>query len=330
MLRVGIIGMGGIGNTHADMYMDNGASRLVAVCDIIKERADAAASRLGAKAYYSAPEMFAAEDLDMVSVATAGVENGSDHYEPTIQSLEAGVHVLCEKPLCNDIEKAEKMVELARKKGLCMGTDLNHRFVPPAARAKKYIDDGELGELLFANMALWIDNANETAPYFHLRALHPHSIDVMRFFCGDVVKVQAFIMKPSYRKIWSNAQINMQFANGCLGHLTGSYDMSGNHPIERCEVAGTEGRFIIENVFESLTFMPRRRPERIVHSNNIFGGVGSFRDTFRNRINRFVEQVDSGDRPDEIEASGADGLAAQKVIEAAISSFETGEVVEIK
>jgi predicted dehydrogenase len=152
----------------------------------------------------------------------------------------------------------------------------------------------------------------------------------MRYFCGDVVKVQAFIMKPSYRKIWSNAQINMKFDNGCIGHLTGSYDMSGNHPIERCEVAGTEGRFIIENVFESLTFMPRRSPERIVYPNNIFGGVGSFRDTFRNRINRFVEQVDSGAKPDEIEASGADGLAAQKVIESAIISFETGDVVEIK
>jgi len=329
MLKAGIIGMGGIGNTHADMYVENERSDLVAVCDIIEERADAASSRLGAKAYYSAPEMLSAEDLDIVSVATAGVENGSDHFEPTMQALEAGLHVLCEKPLCNDVQKAEKMVELARKKGLCFGTDLNHRFVPQAERARKYIDDGELGELLFANMALWIDNRNETAPYFHLRALHPHSIDVMRFFCGDVVKVQAFMMKPSYRKIWSNAQINMQFDGGCIGHLTGSYDMSGNHPIERCEVAGTEGRFIIENVFESLTFLPRRRPERIVYPNNIFSGVGSFRDTFKNRINRFVEQVDSGAGPDEIEASGADGLAAQKVIEGAIRSFETGEVVEI-
>jgi len=329
MLKVGIIGMGGIGNTHADMYVENERSDLVAVCDIIKERADAASSRLGARTYYSAPEMLSAEDLDIVSVATAGVENGSDHFEPTMQALEAGAHVLCEKPLCNDIQKAEKMVELASKKGLCFGTDLNHRFVPQAERARKYIDDGELGELLFANMALWIDNQNETAPYFHLRALHPHSVDVMRFFCGDVVKVQAFIMKPSYRKIWSNAQINMQFDSGCIGHLTGSYDMSGNHPIERCEVAGTEGRFIIENVFQSLTFLPRRRPESIVHSNNIFSGVGSFRDTFKNRIDRFVEQVSTGAKPDEIEASGADGLAAQKVIEGAIRSFETGEVVEI-
>jgi UDP-N-acetylglucosamine 3-dehydrogenase len=329
MLKVGIIGMGGIGNTHADMYVANDRTELVSVCDLIRERADKAASRLKVIAYYSAPEMLEAEDLDVVSVATAGVENGSDHFEPTMQSLEAGLHVLCEKPLCNEIDKAEKMVEKAREKGLCLGTDLNHRFVPPAARARKYIDDGELGELLFANMALWIDNANETSPYFHLRALHPHSIDVMRFFCGDAVKVQAFFTKPSYRKIWSNAQINMLFANGCLGHLTGSYDMSGNHPIERCEVAGTEGRFIIENVFESLTFMPRRRPERAVYPNNIFGGVGSFRDTFRNRINRFIQQVDEGASPEEIEASGADGLAAQKVIEAAISSFETGEVIDI-
>jgi len=211
---------------------------------------------------------------------------------------------------------------------LDLGCNLNHYFTPPAERARKYIDDKELGELLFVNMALWIDNPNESSPYFHLRALHPHSIDVMRYFCGDVTKVHAFFTKPTYRKIWSNAQINMLFANGCVGHLTGSYDMSGNHPIERCEVAGTEGRFIIENVFESLTFMPRRKPERIVYQNNIFGGVGSFRDTFRNRINRFVEQVDSGCKPEEMEASGADGLAAQRIIEAAIKSNETGKVVK--
>jgi len=328
VLKVGIIGMGGIGNTHADMYKQNQRVQLIAVCDLIKERADKASARLGAKAYYTAPEMLAAEDLDMASVATAGVENGSDHFEPTMQALEAGLHVLCEKPLCNDVVKAERMVEKAKEKGLCLGTDLNHRFVPPAARARKYIDDKELGELLFVNMALWIDNPNESSPYFHLRALHPHSIDVMRYFCGDVTKVHAFFTKPTYRKIWSNAQINMLFANGCVGHLTGSYDMSGNHPIERCEVAGTEGRFIIENVFESLTFMPRRKPERIVYQNNIFGGVGSFRDTFRNRINRFVEQVDSGCKPEEMEASGADGLAAQRIIEAAIKSNETGKVVK--
>ncbi len=329
MLKVGVIGMGGIGNTHADMYRQNERVKLVAVCDLIKERADKAAARLGVKAYYSAPEMLDAEELDIVSVATAGVENGSDHFEPTMQALDAGVHVLCEKPLCNDVAKAEMMVEKAKEKGLCLGTNLNHRFVPPAARAKKYIEDKELGELLFVNMALWIDNPNESSPYFHLRALHPHSIDVMRYFCGDVTKVHAFFTRPSYRKIWSNAQINMLFANGCIGHLTGSYDMSGNHPIERCEVAGTEGRFIIENVFESLTFMPRRRPERIVYKNNIFSGVGSFRDTFKNRINRFVEQIASGCKPEEIEASGADGLAAQRIIEAAIKSHETGRVVKL-
>jgi predicted dehydrogenase len=66
-----------------------------------------------------------------------------------------------------------------------------------------------------------------------------------------------------------------------------------------------------------------------VHPNNIFGGVGSFRDTFRNRIDRFIEQVDEGASPEEIEASGADGLAAQKIIEAAIASFETGDVIDI-
>lgn len=329
MLKVGVVGMGGIGNTHADVYAENDEVELVAVCDLIADRADSAASRLGVDVYYKLTEMLDREELDVVSVTTSGVENGSDHHDPVMEALDSGVNVLCEKPLSNSIADAEEMVAKAKQEGLYLGTNLNHRFVPAAYRALKYIQEGEMGDLLFINMALWIDNPNDTTEYYHLRALHPHSIDVMRYFCGDVKRVQAFLTKPAERKNWSNAQINMEFANGCIGHLTGSYDMSGNHPIERCEVAGTEGRFIIENVFESLTFMPRRRPETIVHGNNIFGGVGSFRDTFRNRINRFVEQVAAGVDPGQIDASGADGLAAQKVIEAAIESHEKSAIVTV-
>ncbi len=329
MLEVGVVGMGGIGNTHADVYAENESVNLTAVCDLVKDKADSAASRLGVTAYYDLSDMLNKESLDIVSVTTAGVENGSHHYEPVMDALRSEVHVLCEKPLSNDLENAREMVQEARSRGLYLGTNLNHRFVPAARRAKKYVEDGELGDLLFINMALWIDNPNDTTPFFHLRALHPHSVDVMRYFCGDVKKVQAFLTKPSERKNWSNAQINMQFANGCIGHLTGSYDMSGNHPIERCEVAGTGGRFIIENVFERLIFMPRRRPERIVYPNNIFGGIGGFRDTFKNRIDRFVEQVESGADPEDIEASGADGLAAQTIIEGAIRSFQEETIVSI-
>jgi predicted dehydrogenase len=269
------------------------------------------------------------ERLDCVSVATAGVENGSHHYEPTMQAIAAGVHVLCEKPLSNEIERAREMVRAAREKGVYLGVDLNHRFVPVAARARELIQDGALGELLLINMQLWIRNPNESSPWFHLRALHPHSIDVMRYFCGDVARVHAFCTRPSTRKIWSTAQINVQFRNGVVGHLVGSYDMTTLHPFERCEVAGTKGRFVIDNVYESLTFYPHASEEATRVTNSIMAGMTGFRDTFKNRIHRFLEQVEARVPLDELEGSGAEGLAAQEVIEAAIRSFETGTVVEV-
>src|ERR671925_193972 len=87
MLRVAVIGMGGIGRTHARCYRNDPLAGLVAVCDIVKEKADAAAAEFGVKAYYSVKDLLAHEQLDSVSVPTAGVENGSFHYEPTMQAL---------------------------------------------------------------------------------------------------------------------------------------------------------------------------------------------------------------------------------------------------
>lgn len=120
--------------------------------------------------------------------------------------------------------------------------------------------------------------------------------------------------------------MNIQFASGAVGHLTGSYDASGFHPIERCEVAGSNGRGVIENVFQRLEWMPRNSPEKMVIDNGIMGGMGSFDDTFKNRIYKFVEQVKNDES---LVASGAEGLAAQEVIEAAIRSHENGTVEDV-
>ena len=80
MLHVGIVGLGGIGNTHARCYMDNPHTRIAAVCDIIKERADKAAAAYGAQAFYTVKAMLnSGVKLDACSMCTAGVENGGDH-----------------------------------------------------------------------------------------------------------------------------------------------------------------------------------------------------------------------------------------------------------
>ncbi|NLL83654.1 MAG: Gfo/Idh/MocA family oxidoreductase [Lentisphaerae bacterium] len=327
MQRVCVIGLGPIGNRHAKLYHENPLAELVGVCDINKERADAAAARFNVPAFYDVETMLRALAPDICSVATGGYEYGSDHYLPTMQSLSAGCHVLCEKPISNTISEAEEMVALAREKNLCFGIDLNHRFTPAAEAAKRWLDDGRLGHLLFVNMSMWIKNPTESSPWFQIKALHPHTVDVMRHFCGDVAAVHCFVSKGPGRTIWTNAQFNLKFKNGVVGSLTGSYDIERGHPMERCEVAGNKGRFVIEDMWREATLYPAGDLEKRVFTNPVFGGMRDFEDTFRNRINKFVTEVDAGITPDKIDGSGADGLAAQKVLQAAIDSVQNDTVI---
>jgi len=329
MLNVAIIGLGGIGNTHAGVYKASDKATLAAVCDMDKDRADKAAAQYGVPAFYSVADLVKNVELDAVSVTTAGPENGGHHFDPVMEAFEAGLHVLCEKPISNDIVKARQMVAKATEKGLCFGVNLNHRFVPPAAKAKEWMDEGKLGDPLLINMTMWIGNPNESSPWFHIRALHPHSLDIMRFFCGDVKRVHAFFNRAPGRVCYSNVQVNLEFVNGVVGHLTGSYDTNPRHNLERCEVMGTEGRFVLDNLYEELTLYPRRSDELTVIRNSIMGGLSGFGATFTNRINRWIEQVDAGVAPDEIEASGKEGLAVQEIIEAAIRSYEGGTVESV-
>ena len=331
MLRTAVIGMGPIGLTHARHYVDCPDTELVGVCDRVLDRADAAAARFGVPAFYEASEMLQLLAPDVASVATGGHEYGSDHYEPTMQALQAGAHVLGEKPISNEIGPAAEMVRYAREKALCYGINLNHRFTPLARKAKDWVTEGRLGHLLFVNMAMWIGNPQESSPWFHIKALHPHTIDIMRYFCGDISAVHCFATKAPGRGIWSTAQFNLSFANGVVGGLTGSYDIARGHPMERCEVAGTEGRFVLEDLFMKLSLYPAGSMEKTVISNTPFGEITekTFDDTFRNRIYRFVEEVKAGVAPEDIDGSGADGLAAQRVLSAAVESIETGGVVQV-
>jgi len=330
MLRVCVIGMGPIGNRHADVYVADPLAQLVGVCDILKDRADAASLRLGVPGYSDAQKMLDALQPDVCSVATGGYEYGSDHYTPTLQALEAGCHVLGEKPISNEILEAEEMVAKASQKGLCYGINLNHRFTPAARLAKKWQNEGRLGHLLFINMSMWIKNPTEGSPYFQIKALHPHTVDVMRHFCGDVEAVQCFATIAPGRKIWTTAHFSLRFKNGAVGGLTGSYDIERGHPMERCEVAGTAGRIVIDDMYREVTLYPAGDLEKRVYTNPLFGGFRGFEDTFQDRIHCFLEQVSAGTPPDEIDGSGADGLAAQKVLQAAIESLEQGTVVTLK
>ena len=329
-LHAAVVGMGNIGNIHAGVYDTDDRCQVVAVCDVNEEKAAEAGQRFGCPAFASVDEMVAGSRIDIASVCTAGEENGGDHYEPTMALLNAGVAVLGEKPISNEIPKAKEMVSLAGERGLRYGVNLNHRFTPAAVLARKWVDEGRLGELDIVNMTLWIDNPIETSPHFHMRALHPHSIDVMRYFGGGIKKVHAFFKRGKGREVWSNVQANLLFENGVIGHLTGSYDAGAerSYGLETLEVVGSEARFVLREACEHLEFYQRH--SRQVETYAYLGDMMVFEETFQSRITRWIDQNVDGADPDEIDGSAIDALKAQLVIEAAIESWETGQVVEVE
>ncbi|MEG0766900.1 MAG: Gfo/Idh/MocA family oxidoreductase [Clostridia bacterium] len=319
-----------MGNLHARIYQEHPQCTLIGVCDRIEERAQKAGKTFDVPWYLDAEDMLRHEKPDLVSVATGGYEYSSDHYAPTLQALRAGCHVLGEKPISNDLRHGMEMVRTAKEMGVCYAIDLNHRFTPAARSAKRWQEEGRIGELLFCNMALWIGKPQPLeSPYYHLKALNPHSVDIMRYFMGDVSEVQCFAMQASGRNIYSTASINMRFSCGAVGHLTSSYDIARGHPMERCEVAGVQGRLVFEDMWREAALYPAGDPIKQVYTNPIFGGFSNFDDTFRDRIGCYVAQLLRGDPPEAIDGSGEAGLAAQRVIHAAIASLKTGRIVRV-
>ncbi|MDG5787218.1 Gfo/Idh/MocA family oxidoreductase [Evansella sp. AB-P1] len=330
MIKVAVVGVNKIGYHHCRFYDEHPDVQLVSVCDLDEERANRVGETFNVSSYTDLSTLLEKEEIHVVSIATSGVENGSHHYEPAMLAITAGKDVLVEKPLSNSLQEARDMVQHAKAYGVRLGCNMNHRFVPAAYKGKELIEKGELGNLLFVNMKLTIKSPKDQTPWFHMRALHPHSVDVMSYFAGDVRRVQSFMTKAPGRNIWSTVSINVEFENGAVGHLTGSYDMSKLHPIEYCEVAGDKGRFEIDNIYEKFTFYPHESDEILTLRNSIMSGVATFRETFRNRIYHFIDEIKQGIPPENIIASGTEALAVQEVIEAAILSQKAnGAVVDL-
>ena len=329
-IKAAVVGVGNIGSIHAEIYSTLESVDLTAVCDTDQEKADKAASKFNCKAFYSVESLLAEMPMEIASVCTKGEENGGDHFIPTIQLLDAGVHTLGEKPISNNIEHARTMQKRAEEKKVRYGINLNHRFTPSAIKAKEWITNGRIGSIHMIDLTMWIDNPVESSPWFHLRALHPHSFNILNYFVGPVKKVHCFLNKGEGRKIWTNAQINLLFANGVIGHLRGSYDgdfPSGSFGIENLEIVGSKGRIVIENACESLCYFPRG--SKSMEKFDCYGGMNHFQETFKSRIEAWVQDNINQVLPAEVNGSGQEGLAAQETIEAAIKSFETDTVVEL-
>ena len=149
-LRVGIVGCGGIANgKHLPSMKKAGKFDVVALCDIVVERAEKAAKEYGtpdAKVYTDYKKLLEDKTIDAVYVLTPN----KSHSFITIDALEAGKHVLCEKPMAKTAKEAREMVATAKKTGKVLTIGYNNRFAPQSQLMKEAAVRGDFGEIYFA------------------------------------------------------------------------------------------------------------------------------------------------------------------------------------
>jgi predicted dehydrogenase len=196
-VRYAVIGCGVIGPVHADAITRLPNAELVATCDVIEERARLCAEKFDATPYTDFREMLRAEQPEAVSIGTPH----HNHAEIAVACLEAGVHVLCEKPLAMSREQMDAMEQAAEKSGAVLGGIFQHRFDPVTAAMKQAVDDGLFGDVLNAGASIrcyrgpdyyaggeWRGTWDgEGGAVLINQAIH--SVDVMQWLAGPVCSV---------------------------------------------------------------------------------------------------------------------------------------------
>lgn len=197
-LKVGVIGTGFGRTVQIPGFQEHPETEVVAVCSRRLERAQATAREVGlAHAFDDYRDLLALPELDIVSITTPP----DLHHEMTLAALDAGVHVLCEKPMALTVAEAEEMTGAAHDAGLVGMIDHEFRFIPARARAKELIDDGYLGDLRSVTINWISDFMNDQRPWGWssvkakghgaLEAVGSHAFDLLLWWFGDITSCLA-------------------------------------------------------------------------------------------------------------------------------------------
>src|SRR6185437_6858231 len=226
VLRMGLIGTGAWGRTHAMAYHAHSRAKLVAVCDIDEARCKAFAEEFGIQKTYSNPEELAADpEVEAISVVTPDFA----HRLPALAVINEGKPLLIEKPLATTVEDALVIREEAKKKGILAMVDFHNRFNPQFDTAKRHLGEGNLGAVRY----IYMRHSNSiSVPKRLLRwsnkssslwFLGSHSCDLIRWLFGsEVVEVYGVATYGVLREqgipapdVWS---YTLKFANGGVGN----------------------------------------------------------------------------------------------------------------
>lgn len=347
-LKIGIIGTGNIAQQHASGYQLLEDVEIVACCDLNRDRAEEFAKRNNIPAVYASyDEMLAKAELDAVSVTTWN----NAHMPASVAALNAGKHVLVEKPMAMNAEEGRIMKEAAEKNGKLLMIGFVRRFDPKTDIAKEYIESGEVGDIYYAktkctrrcgNPLGWFADKSLSGggPLIDLGV---HMIDLARYLMGKPCAVSVYgvtankigpmedIKHHSRYLAYSAgsgvcdvedfATAIIRFDNGAALHVEVSF--SGHIAKEELslEILGAKGGMTIN---PDLALYTVKHNLLVDETPRISVATDTFSNIFSLEIAHFVDCVKNGTP---CRNTADDGIALMEILDAIYKSAETGREV---
>lgn len=236
-INFAIIGCGRIAQRHAEHISNVG--KLAAVCDIVKEKADTLAEKYNVRSYTDVDELIKNErDVQVISICSP---NGL-HAQHTIQSLRAGFHVLCEKPMAINVHDCGEMIKEAEKANRRLFAIKQNRFNPPVAAVKDAIEKGILGKIYSIQLScFW----NRNPDYYEnswkgtkdldggtLYTQFSHFIDLLYWMIGDIKRAFAITGNFAHTNIIDfedTGAVAVEFYNGAIGTINYTVNSYGKN-----------------------------------------------------------------------------------------------------
>lgn len=315
-MKVALVGTGGWGRQHARVFSARPDIDFCAVAGRNPERTKQRAAEFGVRGYTDIDEMLDAERPDFVSLCLPN----QGHFEPTMKVIQAGYPLLVEKPLTFEIPEAEALLEVAGDRffAICF----NHRYAKPVQLAKAAVDEGRLGDIVFATWRFGGEGSSDH-PYANLIETQCHGFDMLEHLCGPISAVSAEMTDKR-----STMVLSLRFVSGAVGSLVGSYDTSyAYQDTQRIEVSGTKGRVMIDDTVRRYTFNAAGNELGETWEAGYFNDLDrEFHRTFDRYIDAMVMAFAKGEKPP---VHARAGLRALQLAHASIEAFETGRRVEV-
>ena len=269
-LKMGVIGCSGMAEGHMTAIEKNPNAKLIAVCDIDLEKAENSAKKFKVEHFFQDyRDLLAMEELDGVVIVTPD----QIHREQAIAALEAGKHVLCEKPLALTREDMEAIVQAAQKSDKKFMVGQICRYTPGFKLAKELVERGEIGELTFVESEYAHDYTGIIKPgSWRADPLRNgvvgggcHAVDLLRWIAGDPIRVTAYSNRKAFPELdYDDTTVAvMQFPNNVIGKVFVSIGCKRNYTM-RTVLYGTKGTIIVDNTNPQMTVFKNELTDTVV------------------------------------------------------------------